>query len=54
MSEITSTIAVAGTRQIHVRRARLACVEGGNVGSNWQIERDVIRIGSREDNDIRL
>ncbi len=54
MSEITSTIASAGSRQIHLRRARLACVEGANAGGNWQIERDVIRIGAREDNDVRL
>jgi transcriptional regulator with GAF, ATPase, and Fis domain len=54
MSEITSTIASAGARQIHLRRARVSCVEGANVGSDWKIERDVIRIGSREDNDIRL
>lgn len=54
MSEITSTIASAGTRQIHLRRARLACVEGANAGANWQVERDVIRIGSKEDNDVRL
>jgi len=55
MSEITSTIASAGgSRQIHLRRARLACVDGANAGMNWQIERDVIRIGAREDNDVRL
>jgi transcriptional regulator with GAF, ATPase, and Fis domain len=54
MSEITSTIASAGARQIHLRRARVSCVEGANAGSDWKIERDVIRIGSREDNDIRL
>ncbi|MDP2313323.1 MAG: sigma 54-interacting transcriptional regulator [Pseudomonadota bacterium] len=54
MSEITSTIASAGARQIHLRRARLSCVDGANAGQNWQIERDVIRIGAREDNDIRL
>jgi transcriptional regulator with GAF, ATPase, and Fis domain len=54
MSEITSTIASAGTRQIHLRRARLSCVDGANAGDTWQIERDVIRIGAREDNDIRL
>ncbi len=54
MSEITSTIASASSRQIHLRRARLACVEGTNAGKHWQVERDVIRIGSGEDNDIRL
>jgi transcriptional regulator with GAF, ATPase, and Fis domain len=54
MSEITSTIAAGGSRQIHLRRARLACVDGVNAGAHWQIERDVIRIGSREDNDVRL
>jgi len=54
MSEITSTIASAGARQIHLRRARVSCVEGANAGGDWRIERDVIRIGAREDNDIRL
>ncbi|MES2638847.1 MAG: sigma 54-interacting transcriptional regulator [Myxococcota bacterium] len=54
MSEITSTIASAGSRQIYLRRARLSCTDGVNAGEDWQIERDVIRIGTREDNDIRL
>lgn len=54
MSEITSTIASAGSRQIHLRRARLSCMDGANAGQDWQIERDVIRIGTRDDNDIRL
>lgn len=53
MSEITSAIRGAN-RQIHIRRARLACTEGSNVGEAWRIDRDVIHIGSRADNDIVL
>ena len=53
MSEITSTIG-GSSRQIHIRRARLACTDGANLGENWQIDRDVIRIGARPDADILL
>jgi DNA-binding NtrC family response regulator len=54
MSEITSTILGGGVRQIHIRRARLACTDGTNVGENWQIDRDIIQIGSRVDADVVL
>lgn len=54
MSEITSTISVGGARQIHIRRARLSCIDGANVGEAWQIDRDLIRIGARSDNDVVL
>ncbi|MFZ5482466.1 MAG: sigma 54-interacting transcriptional regulator [Myxococcota bacterium] len=54
MSEITSTIAGGGSRQIHIRRARLQCIDGANAGDQWQVDRDVIRIGARPDNDVVL
>ena len=54
MTEITSAIAGGGTRQIHIRRARLSCTEGANAGDAWRVDRDVIRIGSRPDNDVVL
>jgi len=54
MSEITSTIAGGGNRQIHIRRARLTCMDGANAGEAWQIDGDVIRIGARGDNDVIL
>jgi len=53
MSEITSTIG-GSSRQIHIRRAHLACTEGANQGEHWQIDRDLIRIGTRADNDVVL
>lgn len=53
MSEITSTIG-GSNRQIHIRRAQLACLDGPNAGENWRIDRDVIRIGARPDADILL
>ncbi|MBM4366910.1 MAG: sigma 54-dependent Fis family transcriptional regulator [Deltaproteobacteria bacterium] len=54
MAEITSTIAGGGTRQIHIRRARLTAVNGGDQGKTWQVDRDLIRIGARADNDVVL
>jgi DNA-binding NtrC family response regulator len=53
MSEITSTIA-SGSRQIHLRRGVLACTEGPDTGRTWRVERDVVRIGARADNDVVL
>ncbi|MBM4391909.1 MAG: sigma 54-dependent Fis family transcriptional regulator [Deltaproteobacteria bacterium] len=54
MAEITSTIAGGGTRQIHIRRARLTAMNGGDQGKTWQVDRDLIRIGARADNDVVL
>ncbi len=54
MSEITSTIAGVGARQIHIRRARLTCTEGENANKSWLVDRDVIRIGARPDSDVVL
>lgn len=53
MSDITTTLGSA-SRQIHIRRARLACTEGANAGETWRIGGDVVRIGSRGDNDVVL
>ena len=54
MSEITSTIAGGGARQIFIRRARLMCTDGENAGQSWLVDRDVIRIGARPDSDVVL
>ncbi len=54
MAEITSTIAGGGTRQIHIRRARLTAMNGADQGKTWQVDRDLIRIGARADNDVVL
>jgi DNA-binding NtrC family response regulator len=54
MAEITSTIAGGGSRQIHIRRARIVAVTGESPGQSWQVDRDVIRIGARTDNDVVL
>ena len=54
MAEITSTIVGGGTRQIHIRRARLTAVNGAEAGKTWQCDRDLIRIGARADNDVVL
>ncbi len=54
MAEITSTIAGGSSRQIHIRRARLTVTAGEGLGRSWQVDRDVIRIGARADNDVVL
>ena len=54
MAEITSTIAGGGSRLIHIRRARLTITSGEGAGESWQVDRDVIRIGARADNDVVL
>jgi transcriptional regulator with GAF, ATPase, and Fis domain len=52
--EITSAIAGGGSRQIHIRRACLQCLDGANAGQTWRVDRDLVRIGSKPDNDIVL
>lgn len=54
MAEITSTIAGGGSRIIHIRRARLTVTSGEGAGTSWQVDRDVIRIGARADNEVTL
>lgn len=54
MSEITSTIVGGGSRQIHIRRARLTATNSEQAGQTWQVDRDLIRIGARSDNDVVL
>ncbi len=54
MPEITSAIAGGGSRQIHIRRARLTIVAGEGAGRSYQVDRDLIRIGARSDNDVVL
>ncbi len=54
MAEITSTIGGGGSRQIHIRRARLRVVSGESAGQTWMVDRDLIRIGARADNDVVL
>lgn len=54
MSEITNTIAGGGSRQLHIRRARLTIVAGDDAGRSYQVDRELIRIGARSDNDVVL
>ena len=54
MSEVTSAISSVNPRQLHIHRARLACVIGDEAGQSWLMERDVIHIGSLDSGDIVL
>ncbi len=54
MPEITSAIPGGGSRQIHIRRARLTIVAGEGAGRSYQVDREVIRLGARADNDLVL
>jgi transcriptional regulator with PAS, ATPase and Fis domain len=55
MSEITNVIReVEGKRQLHLRRLRLHVVEGSDKGLTAQLENDVVRIGTKEGNHLRL
>jgi transcriptional regulator with GAF, ATPase, and Fis domain len=54
VSEVTSAISTANPRKIHIRRARLACVNGIETGNSWLMEREVIRIGSLKTGDVVL
>lgn len=54
MSEITSAISTANRRRIHIRRARLACLNGKEQGNSWLMEREVIHIGSLDTGDVVL
>ncbi len=54
MAEVTSTIAEPQRRQIHIRRGRLSCVSGPDMGASWAVDRDVLHIGAKETNDVVL
>jgi transcriptional regulator with GAF, ATPase, and Fis domain len=54
MAEVTSTIAEPQRRQIHIRRGRLSCVSGPDVGASWAVDRDVLHIGAMDTNDVVL
>ena len=54
MADITSAIASANPRRIHIRRAVIRCVSGPEAGASWTMERDVIHIGSNKTADIVL
>ena len=54
MAEVTSTIAAPNPRQIHVRRARLACESGPEAGQSWMVDRDVVLIGALDSGDVVL
>ncbi len=54
MAEVTSTLAQPVRKRIHVRRGRLTCVAGPDQGATWEIDRDVVRLGTLPDNDIVL
>jgi len=54
VSEVTSAIASDNPRQLHIRRAAICCVQGPEAGQSWDLEQDVIRIGSLKAGDIVL
>ena len=54
VSEVTSAISTSNPRKIHIRRARLACVNGLETGNSWLMEREVIHIGSLKTGDVVL
>ncbi len=55
MSDITSVIGeLKEGRQLHLRRMHLRVVEGADVGLEQEFENDVVQIGSREGNHLRL
>ncbi len=54
MADITSAIASANPRRIHIRRAVIRCISGPEAGASWTMERDVIHIGSNQTADIVL
>ena len=54
MADITSAIASANPRRIHIRRAVIRCISGPEAGASWTMERDVIHIGSNKTADIVL
>ena len=54
MSEVTSTIAEPHRRQIHLRKGRLTCVAGPDIGASWEVDADVLHIGAKATNDVVL
>jgi len=54
VSEVTSAITASNPRQIHIRRARISCVQGAEAGQQWNFEQDVIRLGSLRTGDVTL
>ena len=54
MSEVTSTIAAPLRRQIHLRKGRLTCVAGPDIGASWEVDTDVLHIGAKATNDVCL
>jgi len=56
MSDITSVIGELeqGGKQLHLRRMHLHVVAGKDRGIQQEFENDVVKIGSREGNDLRL
>jgi DNA-binding NtrC family response regulator len=54
VSDVTSTIANAQHRQIRLRRMRLRCVVGAELGNTWELEQDLVRIGSQAGSHVLL
>ncbi len=55
MSDITSVIdAPNRPRQIHLRRMRLTVLDGPDRGLEKELDRDVVHLGTHEDNDLLL
>ena len=54
VSEVTSTIARAMPRQIHIRKGRLSAITGADKGRSWELDSDVVRIGTNLANEVVL
>ena len=54
VSEVTSTIARVIPRQIHIRKGRLSAVTGADKGRGWEVDSDVVRIGTNLANEVVL
>ncbi|MED5371508.1 MAG: sigma 54-interacting transcriptional regulator [Myxococcota bacterium] len=54
MSDITSTIARPIPKRLRIRRGRLTVVSGADVGRSWEVDSDVLRIGTNLANEVVL
>ena len=54
MSDITTTLHQPSRRQIHIRKGKITCISGPDAGKSWEVDHDVISIGSKEGSGITL
>jgi DNA-binding NtrC family response regulator len=54
VAEVTSTIYGSNPRQIHIRRAVVTCLNGPEKGRTWELEGDLIHIGSLATSEVVL